>query len=238
MKAKENPVGGIRTLAIGGLSGMLGLVAALGLQAAEPPAINPFERPAGEKKDEPAEEAKDAGVPGGVELSSGQVLPGLISLTRDARLKIYDEKLERQREIPLRAVKEIACQVKKEWMEREWRFKETTSNEKVYTGRSYPVREYLHTITLTDGRKITGPLAAIVYVRPPRDDVPSAGRNDPSARGKEPKVEQFVLHKRDKGAVGQELKSLLYVKRIRLGPDAFEDARNKQQENKDDKKKP
>ena len=89
----------------------------------------------------------------------------MIYLTRDKRLKIYDEQLQRQREVPLQAVKEIECKVKKEWMEKEWKFKETTSDEKIYTGRSYPAREYLHTITLRDGRTITGPLAAIVYVR-------------------------------------------------------------------------
>ncbi len=224
-------MGGIRFLAIGGLFGLLGLVAACSLRAGEPPAINPFERPAAE------EQAKDAGLPGGVELSDGLVLPGLISLTRDARLRIYDEKLERQREIPLRVVKEISCQVKKEWMERQWRFKETASNEKVYTGRSYPVREYLHTITLTDGRKITGPLSAIVYVRPRSDEKSPSGKNsDPSARGKEPEVQQLVLHKRDKGDIGQELKSLVYVKRIRLGQEAFEEAKKKKKKETKEKK--
>jgi hypothetical protein len=216
-------MGGMKNLVIGAVLALVGLAAALTLPAAEPPAINPFERPPAEKADDPSSEDSkdDVSVPGCVELSNGILLPGLISLTRDMRLKIYDEKLERQREIPLRAVKKIACKVKKEWMEREWRFKETTSNEKIYTGRSYPVREYLHTITLADNRKITGPLSAIVYLRPPREDTSQS-------RDKEPKVEQFVLHKRDKGKVGQELKSLVYVKQIRLGPDAFEEARKKQ----------
>ena len=121
---------------------LLAGVAAAG--AAEPPAINPFGKAPSERED---------AVPGYVELSDGSIHPGMIYLTRDKRLQIYDEQLQRQREVPLQAVKQIECSVKREWMEREWRFKETTSDEKVYTGRSYPAREYLHTITLkTAGR--------------------------------------------------------------------------------------
>ena len=111
---------------------------------------------------------RDDAVPGYIELSDGSIHPGMIYLTRDKRLQIYDEEMQRQREVPLQAVKQIDCTVKKEWMEKEWKFKETTSDEKLYTGRSYPAREYLHTITLNDGRTITGPLSAIVYVQPPR----------------------------------------------------------------------
>jgi hypothetical protein len=228
-ETQEVRVRAIRGLIIGcGVCGLFGSVARIAIWAAEPPAINPFAPPSsGQTNGSAAGEAQDAdALPGGVELSSGRVLPGLVSLTRDARLRIYDDKVERQREIPLRAVREIACKVKREWMERQWRFKESANNEKVYTGRSYPVREYLHTLTLTDGRKITGPLAAIVYVRPLRDDSPGGG----SLREKAPAIEQFVLHKRDKGDLGQELDSLVYVKRIRLGRDAFEEAKAKQKE--------
>ena len=98
------------------------------LFAAEPPTIDPFGQ---------APAAREDGIPGYIELSDGTVRPGLIYLTRDMRLKVYDEQLQRQREAPLQAVKQIECNVKREWMEREWRFKETTSDEKVYTGRSY-----------------------------------------------------------------------------------------------------
>ena len=140
-------------------------------------------------------------------------LPGLISLTRDMRLKIYDEKLQRQREIPLRAVKEIACNVKKEWMEREWRFKETTSNEKVYTGRSYPVREYLHTITLTDGRKITGPLSAIVYLRAAaRRHVPIA-----SGKGTQGRAVRAPQARQRQGRAGTEIAGLRQANQARPG---------------------
>jgi hypothetical protein len=179
---------------------------AAALFAAEPPALNPFGPPAPEGQTE-----RDDAVPGCLELSDGSVHPGMIYLTRDMRLKIYDERLERQREVPLPAIKQIECKVKKEWLEKEWKFKETTNDEKILTGRSYPAREYLHTITLRSGRTITGPLAAIVYVQ-----------SSPSEE-----AERFLLNKRNKGEAGKTLKSLVYVKRIKLGEDALEDGKKK-----------
>lgn len=124
----------------------------------EPPALNPFG---------PTPATRDDALPGRVELSDGSVHAGMIHLTRDKRLQIYDQQAQRQREVPLQAVRRIECAVKWERLERQWKFKETTSDEKLYTGRSYPAREYVHTITLRDGRTISGPLAAIVYVEPP-----------------------------------------------------------------------
>jgi hypothetical protein len=182
----------------------MGLILA---RAAEPPAINPFGNAPTERED---------AIPGCLELSDGSIHPGTIYLTREARLKIYDEKLERQREVPLQAIKQIDCTVKKEWMEKEWKFQETTSDEKIFTGRDYPSREYLHTITLKDGRTITGPLSAIVYVKPNPDKSKAT-----EAAGEQSEPERFLLNKRNKGEIGETLKSLVYVKRIKLGEDAL-----------------
>jgi hypothetical protein len=185
------------------------------LLADEPPALNPFGSSGSQQRDD--------AVQGCLELSDGAFRAGLIYLTRDMRLKIYDDQLQRQREVPLQAVKQIECKIKKEWMEKEWTFKETTSDKKLYTGYSYPAREYLHTITLRDGRKITGPLEVLVYVEPPRyAPTRPEGDSDP------PEPERFLLNKRSKGTRGQELKSLVYVKRITLGKEAFEEGMKKQ----------
>jgi len=183
------------------------------LAAAEPPAINPFGQKSMEREDV---------VRGYIELSDGSILFGRIYLTRDQRLKIFDEQLQRQREIPLQVVKQIECDVKREWMEKEWRFKETTSDEKIYTGRSYPVREYIHTITLNDGRTITGPLSAILYVQPQYYDPPP-----PDGHRSKPKEERWILNKRNKGEIGEDLKSLIYVKRVELGENAVKEGKKK-----------
>ncbi len=182
------------------------IVSAAVVFGAEPPALNPFGPPASQ-----GEPQRDDAVPGCLELSDGSFHPGMIYLTRDMRLKIYDQRLQRQREVPLQAAKRIECIVKREWLEKEWKFKETTSDEKIFTGRSYPAREYTHTITLRDGRTITGPLAAIVYVRlsPEQDS------------------QRFLLNKRNKGEVGKPLNSLVYVKRIKFGDEALEEGKKK-----------
>lgn len=174
----------------------------------EPPALNPFA---------PVRQDRQDAEPGYVELSDGSIYVGSVCMTRDKRLKIWDANLQRQREIPLRAIRQIECKVEKEWMEREWRFKELALDEKMYTGRKYPARLYVHTVTLrSDGRTITGPLAEIIYVRPYAD--PSAGLDASKLQ-----PQRFLLHKRDKGPPGTDLKSLVYVKLVKLGKDAYEE---------------
>ena len=177
----------------------------------EPQALNPFD-------DKPA--TLKGAVLGYVELSDGSIRPGWVYLTRDKRLQLVDDKTQQQHEVPLSAVKQIDCAVKKEWMEKEWRFKEATSNEKLYTGRAYPAREYTHTITFQNGRKVVGGLSGIVYLQP-LEYTPGATLTE---RGRLA-LERYILNKRVKGEMGADLKSLVYVKRIKLGKDAYEEAR-------------
>jgi len=165
-------------------------------------------------------------VAGAMQLSDGRIITGHFYLTRAHKLRIYDTKRERVREVPLRAVREINAVVKKKWMEHEWRFKANADNEKVYTGRTYPSRIYLHDIKLKRGDTIRGSLAALVYVEPNRKNSTEAktpNRTD-AAR---PKPQRYMLHKRDKGKPGQALKDLIYVRRILFGPEAETRLRHK-----------
>ena len=142
-------------------------------------------------------------------MSDGRVHPGQVMLTRDARLKIFDEQQKKHREIPSRRSADRLHRPK-EWVEEEWRFKENASDEN--TSRAgFPSREYTHEITLQNGQKIEGTLSGIVYVRA-----------DPAA---EP--ERYLLHKRDKGDPGTDLKSLVYVRSIQLGAKALEEGKRK-----------
>ncbi len=192
---------------------------AVPLAAQEPPTINPF----GQRADEQLEEAR----PGYMELSDGEIIYGMIYLTRDHRLKIYDPTLKRQREIPLTPVKEIEMKVEKEWNQKEWRFKELANDEKYFTGRTYPVREYVCTLTLKDDRKITGPLSGLVYIK---QGDPDAQAEDVCRREIEPR--RFLLNKRQKGEIGAELESLVYVKRIKLGEGMIEEGKRSARQGK------
>ena len=171
-------------------------------QGDEPPELNPFG---------PKPQVRDDALPGYVETSDGKMHIGQVYITREHKLKIFDEAKQAFREIPLPAIQKIECSVLKEWKEKEWRFKENANDEKIYTGRSYPAREYTHTITLKTGKTIKGALSGIVYVQ----GEGSAG------------AERFLLHKRDKGEYGDELKDLLYVRTIGVGEKAVEEARQK-----------
>ncbi len=184
---------------------LLTLLVCLSALADEPPALNPFA---------PREVTREDAIRGFVELSDGHVQPGLVYLTRDVRLKIYDETVQRQREVPLSVIKRIDCAVQKEWLEKEWRFKENASDVKVYTGRTYPAREYVHTITLKDDRKITGPLAGIVYVQ--------------SENGGQPN--RFLIHKRQKGPTNSDLQALIFLRSVQLGDDAYQEGLRRAEE--------
>ena len=171
----------------------------------EPPALNPF----GTKP-----QSREDALPGCAVLSDGSIFAGKLYLTREVRLKIYDDQTQRQREIPLRVIQCLECKVKKQWMEKEWRFKENANDEKVFTGKQYPAREYLHTITLQDGRQITGPLSGVVYV-------------DPYEGGE---TQKFLMHKRQKGPLDTKLESLVYLQKIVLGEQAMREALARKQQ--------
>lgn len=167
----------------------------------EPP--NPFGPRRSERPD---------AVRGTIALSNGKTVTGKIYLTRGHDLHIYDTERERFRDVPLRAVDEVNCIIQKEWLEKEWRFKEAANDEKVYTGRSYPARLYVHEIKLKRGDSIKGPLSALLYV----ESAENADKSNEKPKSARLKPTRYLLHKRDKGKLGQKLKDLIYVKRIVL----------------------
>ena len=163
---------------------------------ADKPASNPFGPAGGFNR-------QDA-VPGYLELSSGLKVPGHIFTTRAARLKVYNLDREMYEYVPVPALKSIDAEVEWERMDPEWRFKEAGSPEKVYSGRENPVRKVCYTLTLLNDHKIRGHiLGQPLYV----------AHND--------KADRFLLHDRDKGAMGQTLKDIPYIKHVELGPEAY-----------------
>jgi len=148
--------------------------------------------------------AEDAGVredavPGYVELSSGAKVPGRIFTTRGARLKIFNLEKEVYEYVPVPAVRKIETVIEWERMEKDWRFKEAGSPEKVYTGRSYPARKFAYRLTLLGGHTITGHILG-----------------QPLYLAREGKTDRFILHDRQKGPMDTTLEDLVYLKRVVL----------------------
>ncbi|MCY2952323.1 MAG: hypothetical protein NTU53_10140 [Planctomycetota bacterium] len=133
---------------------------------------------------------------GALTLSNGQTLKGQIATTRENPLSIFDDKNKEYRDVPLTLIKSLEASINWERDEKEWQFKETGSDIKEYSGKTYPARELQYKVTLLNGQSITGGIVAPLYV----------SQND--------KQQMFVLNKRQKGDLGQSLKDLLYIKRV------------------------
>ena len=187
----------------------------------EPPAISPTgditfvdEGQGGEVGEKPVnpfaagEESgvrKDA-VPGYVELSTGAKVPGRLFTTRAKRVKIFNLQKEVYEYVPVPAIRKIETVIEWERMEKEWRFKEAGSSEKVYTGRSYPARKFAYRLTLLGGHTITGHILG-----------------QPLYLAREGKTDRFVLHDRQKGPLDTTLEDLVYIRSVVLGQEAYEE---------------
>jgi hypothetical protein len=133
-----------------------------------------------------------------IHLSDGSTVKGKIATTAQKPIRIWDEKDKEYRDVPFALIRSIKAEVLWEREEKEWRFIDSGSDIKEFTGKTYPAREYHYTVTLIDGQTLSGGIVAPIYFK---DD-------------KEEKT--YVLHKRQKGEVDQTLKDLVYVARVEL----------------------
>ncbi len=165
-------------------------------QATTAPATQPASTPA---KSPFAEVAADDGRAGRIVMSDGRVIEGTISTTHDTPIRVWDETEKAYRDIPFRLIRSLSAEIVWEREEREWQFKESGSDIKVYSGRTYPARETRYKVTLINGQSVTGGIVAPLYA-------PIDGER-----------KTFVLHKRSKGEIGQALAELVYVKEVAFG---------------------
>ena len=162
---------------------------------------------------------------GAMTLSDGSVVRGKVYLTRGHQLRIYDTAKEENRDVPLKAIREIRCHVEKEWMEAEWRFKENANDEKVLTGRKYPARIYVYEVILVKGSSINGTLPSVIYIEPEstnnrqeKESVESKPVDKSDAEALPAiKPVRYLLHHRDKGDPGKSLRDMVYIEKIVFG---------------------
>jgi len=133
---------------------------------------------------------------GVIALSDGRKLAGRISTTLRQPLRVWDAEDKQYQDIPFSLIKSITAKVVWERDEPEWKFKESGSDVKEYSGKTYPARLTDYVVAEDDGTIVTGGVAAPLYL---------------DADG-ERKI--FILHKRDKGEVGQRLGELVYVRQV------------------------
>jgi hypothetical protein len=145
-------------------------------------------------------DADDQSREGTITMSDGAKIHGKIATTQDKPVRIWVEKEKDYEDVPFDQITSAEVEVLWERDEKEWNFKETGSDIKVYSGRTYPARQTQYTFTLTDGTVIKGDVVAPLYVT--------------MADGKS---KTYVLYKRDKGEIGQTLKDRPYVKSLTFG---------------------
>lgn len=141
-------------------------------------------------------DADDESRKGTLTLSDGKKIPGRISTTAGRPLRVYVDEKSGYRDIPFAIVRKAEAKILWEREEREWHFKESGSDIKEYSGKTYPAREYAYVFTLLNGQTVTGSIAAPLYLEDEKSE------------------RTFVLHKRDKGDIGKTLKDLIYVRTV------------------------
>jgi hypothetical protein len=139
---------------------------------------------------------------GTLTLSDGQVIHGQFAHTAEKPLRIWVEADQKYDDIPFDQIKSLDAIVMWEREEQEWHFKESGSDIKEYSGKTYPARETNFKLTLNDGQTITGAIDEPIY------QVLPGGQT------------LFTLNKRDKGPIGQSLEQLVYIKHAEFDPSA------------------
>ena len=164
-------------------------------QAKPAPTTKPDEKPATQPS--PFAAKKDPDTRGGtLTLSNGEKIHGTLSHTADKPVRIWIEAEQEYRDVPFKLIASFEAKVTSEYDEKEWHFKESGSDIKEFTGKTYPVRETSYVATLVNGQAITGGIVEPIYLQ---------RREGPVT---------FSLLKRDKGQVGQTLRQLVYVQRV------------------------
>lgn len=154
------------------------------------------------------------GVDGVIRLSDGKAIGGKVSMTRDKRLELYDTTRKKWIRTTIKQVRLLEFSVEQEKIEKEWRWKASGRDDKVYSGRTYVDRRYRAALTVKRGaKKYAGHvLGTVVYVT---DEKGTRHR--------------YLLRKDHRGKVGQKPGQIVYVKQIDLRPGALEAFRKEQQ---------
>lgn len=129
--------------------------------------------------------------------SDGTTFTGGITTTLEKPLRIWVAEKGAYDDVPFQNVESAEASIVWERDQPEYQFLTSGSDVKTFTGRTYPARETVYTLTLRDGRKVKGSIVAPFDVQ-----------------GDDGKGKLIVLSKRDKGAVGTTLKDLVYVTQL------------------------
>jgi hypothetical protein len=139
---------------------------------------------------------REDALPGVIEMSDAALLAGGVYTTREKPFEVFVEN--RWRQIPFVNVLSITAEVTEERMELRWRWREMGNDEKVYTGKKYPLRRFVWKLHLIDDTYVTGAIKG----------QPIWVERDGARSGPYPLWEHFS------GPDGATLKECTYIKRL------------------------
>jgi len=158
----------------------------------------------------PVKAEGDERTPGRIILSDGTVFEGGIRTTRGKPLRLVEAETGRRLDFQPAEIHSIRVFIESEEQYRVWRWVEDGSREKVYTGESYPKRQYETLVTLKTGQIHLGHLVAVLYVY-------VEGRAKPK---------KLFLKQKEQGEIGETLKDIVYVESVEFAgpvPDSIPD---------------
>ena len=139
---------------------------------------------------------------GTVLLNNGQSLTGQIWTTLETPLRVWVEATKSYVDVDFGDVARLDVNVLHESMEDDWRWLKEGSDQKIFSGKKYPLVELEYVFTLANGQKVQGGVVGPIYM------IDSAG-----------KKHALALYKKYKGKLDETLKDVAYIKTIELkGP--------------------
>jgi hypothetical protein len=153
------------------------------------------EKPSGEQ---PERELRQGEVHGTIIFSDGSSITGIIHQSGWKPLKVFDTKKKKFKHVPFEHIAVLEVVVTKSEMVKDWRFKEESKTDKVYSGKEYPRKDYEVRITLRGGQEVAGTCVGVFYIE----------SGDEKTR--------FNLKHYDRGKTDEVLDDLVHLKEIRI----------------------
>jgi hypothetical protein len=135
---------------------------------------------------------------GVVELSAGARYEGRVWTTLETPFRVWIDELKVYRDIDFSLVRRIDVKVNSATLEPDWRWKKEGSDEKIYSGKKYPLVDLAYKFALVNGQEIEGTVVAPVYCF---DGA---------------KVHNLALYKKYKGQLDETLAEVVYIKSVTL----------------------
>ncbi len=161
------------------------LLAAVVLSVAEEPQPNP-EAPANE-----AEKPRDV-----VTWSDGTEKVGTVFMRGTSHIRLFNLERKDYVQVAISDMARIDVEIEKASMQKVYRFKEEGSPEKIFSGETYPLHEYITRVTLRNGVEIETHLVAMMSLKVGKEE------------------EKLPLVIKQSGSVTDNFEDLVYVKNI------------------------